>query len=249
MTTATTKTPRPRRMARALDVTAQPQAKPTSKLDQLEALLLAEPGASLAEMMAATGWQPHSVRGAMAGLKRDFPDGLDYRIAYDPTVFVRASLEAVRELPAHATAGQPVTYHVSLRNLSGRPLKRFQLQETPPDPRPDEATFRLSEEPGEKLRNVFDRTFVYYRWNWLCEKRLLFDGGSSSFVEARADKKAARVDGDLSATFHALVMLFHRLKELPALVTLDELTVRQELSEKGTIAASFRLRIPLRAPE
>jgi uncharacterized protein (DUF58 family) len=98
-------------------------------------------------------------------------------------IFRRASLEAVRELPAHATAGQPVTYHVSLRNLSGRPLKRFQLQETPPDPRPDEATFRLSEEPGEKLRNVFDRTFVYYRWNWLCERRLLFDGGSSSFVE------------------------------------------------------------------
>lgn len=75
------------------------------------------------------------------------------------------------------------------------------------------------------------------------------DLGSSSFVEARADsKKAARVDGDLSATFHALVMLFHRLKELSALVTLDELTVRQELSERGTIAASFRLRIPLRAP-
>ncbi|MFZ5677475.1 MAG: efflux RND transporter permease subunit [Pseudomonadota bacterium] len=37
----------------------------------------------------------NAVRGAMAGLKRDFPDGLDYRIAYDPTVFVRASLEAV----------------------------------------------------------------------------------------------------------------------------------------------------------
>ena len=32
-----------------------------------------------------------------------------------------------------------------------------------------------------------------------------------------------------------------------ALVTLDELTVRQELTERGTIAASFRLRIPLRA--
>ncbi|MCW1926082.1 DUF58 domain-containing protein [Luteolibacter arcticus] len=98
-------------------------------------------------------------------------------------LFRRASLEAVRDLPAHATAGQPMTYHVTLRNLSRRPLKRFQLQETPPDPRPDEETFRLSEEPGEKLRNVFDRSFAYYRWNWLCEKRLLFDGGSSPVVD------------------------------------------------------------------
>ena len=98
-------------------------------------------------------------------------------------LFRGASLEAERELPAHATAGQPVTYHVTLRNLSGRPLKRFQLQETPPDPRPDEATFRLSEEPGENLRNAFDRTFAYYRWTWLCEKRLLFDGGRSPLVE------------------------------------------------------------------
>jgi len=38
-----------------------------SKLDQLEALLLRKDGASIAEMTEATGWQQHSVRGAMAG--------------------------------------------------------------------------------------------------------------------------------------------------------------------------------------
>jgi hypothetical protein len=42
-------------------------AKAPSKLDQVEALLLAKGGASIAEIMAATGWQQHSVRGAMAG--------------------------------------------------------------------------------------------------------------------------------------------------------------------------------------
>ncbi|MCW1887275.1 DUF58 domain-containing protein [Luteolibacter flavescens] len=98
-------------------------------------------------------------------------------------LFRRASLEATRELPAHATAGQPVTYHITLHNRSRRPLKRFQLQETPPDPRPDEATFRLSVEPGEKQRNFFDRTFAYYRWQWLCDTRLLFDGGRSQVIE------------------------------------------------------------------
>jgi hypothetical protein len=38
-----------------------------SKLDRLEALLRREGGASLAELVAAAGWQKHSIRGAMAG--------------------------------------------------------------------------------------------------------------------------------------------------------------------------------------
>ncbi len=39
----------------------------TSKLDQLTSVLSDPAGASIATMMAATGWQAHSVRGAMAG--------------------------------------------------------------------------------------------------------------------------------------------------------------------------------------
>ncbi len=38
-----------------------------SKLDHLAALLAREDGCSLAEMMDATSWQAHSVRGALAG--------------------------------------------------------------------------------------------------------------------------------------------------------------------------------------
>ena len=41
--------------------------KPRRKLDQVETLLLGPQGASIAEIMAATGWQQHSVRGAIAG--------------------------------------------------------------------------------------------------------------------------------------------------------------------------------------
>lgn len=48
---------------------AQPTKAP-SKLDCVEALLLAPTGASIAELVAATGWQQHSVRGAMAGALR-----------------------------------------------------------------------------------------------------------------------------------------------------------------------------------
>lgn len=52
---------------------ASPSTPPTTgtKLDRLAALLARRNGASIAEMMSATGWQPHSVRGALAGsLKR-----------------------------------------------------------------------------------------------------------------------------------------------------------------------------------
>jgi multidrug efflux pump len=37
----------------------------------------------------------NEVRATMAELKKNFPDGLDYNIVYDPTVFVRRSIEAV----------------------------------------------------------------------------------------------------------------------------------------------------------
>lgn len=41
--------------------------KPATKLDTLEKLLKRKSGASIAEMAKATGWQQHSVRGAIAG--------------------------------------------------------------------------------------------------------------------------------------------------------------------------------------
>lgn len=47
------------------------RATGTTKLDQLASLLAQRDGASIDEMMSATGWQSHSVRGALAGsLKR-----------------------------------------------------------------------------------------------------------------------------------------------------------------------------------
>lgn len=45
--------------------TAAPKA--ASKLDTLEKLLKRKNGATIAEMSKATGWQQHSVRGALAG--------------------------------------------------------------------------------------------------------------------------------------------------------------------------------------
>ena len=47
--------------------TAAGSARPEGKLATLKGLLRREQGATLAELTAATGWQSHSVRGAMSG--------------------------------------------------------------------------------------------------------------------------------------------------------------------------------------
>lgn len=46
---------------------APSDAAPATKLDTIIALLRRDGGATLAELVEATGWQAHSVRGALAG--------------------------------------------------------------------------------------------------------------------------------------------------------------------------------------
>lgn len=47
-----------------------PTKKPPSKIDQVVALLCRPTGATLDELVAATGWQPHTTRATLAGLKK-----------------------------------------------------------------------------------------------------------------------------------------------------------------------------------
>ena len=67
----TSTTPKNSRKPRQAKSAAQPREckdanKPT-RLSQLEALLTRPSGTTIVEMCEATGWQAHSVRGAMAG--------------------------------------------------------------------------------------------------------------------------------------------------------------------------------------
>lgn len=50
--------------------TAQLRTRKPSKLDLITERLRAPMGASLEELMAATGWQSHSVRAGMTGLRK-----------------------------------------------------------------------------------------------------------------------------------------------------------------------------------
>lgn len=71
-TAATTAKVGKSRPPKAASVPSDPPVAPPppSKLDQLAALLAAPAGATIAAMTAATGWQAHSVRGALAGALR-----------------------------------------------------------------------------------------------------------------------------------------------------------------------------------
>lgn len=97
-----------------------------------------------------------------------------------PWAFSRkALLQARREVPRHATAGQPLRYRVRVSNAGRRGVERAWLAEVPPDPRPDREEFTLLREPGEESRNGFDRVFAYFRWQWLMLRRRLFTDGFS----------------------------------------------------------------------
>jgi hypothetical protein len=48
----------------------EPSAKPPSKKDQVIALLRRKSGASLDEMVSATGWLPHTTRAMLTGLRK-----------------------------------------------------------------------------------------------------------------------------------------------------------------------------------
>lgn len=56
----------PKKLTQAVVETQQPSRGP-SKLAELERLLRRPEGATVADLAAATGWQPHSVRGALSG--------------------------------------------------------------------------------------------------------------------------------------------------------------------------------------
>ncbi len=49
---------------------AEPKSKAPSKSNTVQKLLGRTKGASIAEIMAATGWQPHSARAFLSGLRK-----------------------------------------------------------------------------------------------------------------------------------------------------------------------------------
>jgi len=76
-------------------------------------------------------------------------------------------LDVRRRLPRYATAGEPLTYHLLVRNPAGRRRAGISILEDLEDPRPAFDAFASTPEPEESGRNWFDRKVAWHRWVWL----------------------------------------------------------------------------------
>lgn len=95
-------------------------------------------------------------------------------VAFFAALTRRAKLRIKRHMPAYGTVGETIEYTVECVNCGRFTLANFYLQDLAPDPRPTKALFLNSREPGEELRNGFDRRYLAYRWMWMTRRRLLF---------------------------------------------------------------------------
>lgn len=88
-------------------VTILPTVRGASKRDTLISLLSQEDGASVAELMAATGWLPHTVRAALTGLRKRGMDILRFAGAGGTRYRVGAAKvpDCMSDADGHSAAG------------------------------------------------------------------------------------------------------------------------------------------------
>ncbi|MBI1943079.1 MAG: DUF58 domain-containing protein [Betaproteobacteria bacterium] len=136
----------------------------------------------LRERLTPAGWLALGAAGAAGAAGLDTNQTVTYRafaflaallaLAWVASLLFRARLEASRDLPRYATAGEPFSYRVSIANRGARALAGASVGERFRDPRPGYDEWRRAREPGEERRNWWDRSVGYFRWRWLIERRL-----------------------------------------------------------------------------
>jgi uncharacterized protein (DUF58 family) len=96
--------------------------------------------------------------------------GVALLISFGWTFVKRPLFKAERVLPRFGTAGSPLQYRVRVTNPTRQTQAAVTIMEDLGDPRPTREQFLNNPEPGEHKRNLFDRTFAFYRWMWLMEQ-------------------------------------------------------------------------------
>lgn len=111
-------------------------------------------------------------------------------------IFRSASVKATHRLPRYATTGEPLRLSILIENTGRKKLRAVSFAQTPPDPRPSLHEFSNLPEPEEETRNAFDRTMVYYRWQWLLSRKRGFIGGESdkSIDLEPSEKKSVSIE-------------------------------------------------------
>ncbi len=164
----------------------------------------------LRERLTYAGWLALGMAGAAAAAGLDTNQTVTYRAFTFLAALLALSwlaslalarlgaprLEARRELPRYATAGERCEYRVVLVNRAARPLPAASVQERFHDPRPGYEEWRRAREPGEERRNWWDRTVGYFRWRWLIERRVPRDAAAGAL-----DRLAAGESRELRLAF------------------------------------------------
>jgi uncharacterized protein (DUF58 family) len=96
-----------------------------------------------------------------------------------------------RNLPRFATAGEELSYRISVGNSGTKPLADVEVRERFTNVRPSFDEFRRGRDPGDAQRNWFDRKGGYFRWRHLVERRLpeRAKGGLLSLMPAGAQSE------------------------------------------------------------
>jgi uncharacterized protein (DUF58 family) len=105
------------------------------------------------------------------------------------SLFFRLRVTASRALPKFGTAGESVEYRLQLHNHSAKVQRGLSLIEQTEASPPTREEFVNTPEPGEKRRNIYDRTFLFYRWRWLLGKKQRMQANERSLppLPAKAD--------------------------------------------------------------
>ncbi len=88
------------------------------------------------------------------------------------SLMFRARVEIRRTLPRFATAGEELTYRISVGNTANKPLADVEIRERFGNLRPTYEEFRRARDPRASQRNWVDRKGGYFRWRHLIERRL-----------------------------------------------------------------------------
>ncbi len=159
--------------------------------------------------------------------------------------FRRAQVKVTRKLPRLATAGEVMHYRCKVSNSGKKNVAGACLLELPPDNRPSFLLFNRAKEPGEETRNIFDRTFGYYRWEWLQKTLTLFTNKPSPPLPRLKPGESANVT--LSLTPHKRgVIIFRDLRLcLPDPLGIFQRCRRAASGRDKLIVLPHRYRLPL----
>lgn len=159
-------------------------------------------------------------------------------------VFRRADLLATHQLPPHATVGEPVKFSVLIENKGRRAVKCLRLLQSPPDPRPPLAEFSALREPGEENRNPFDRTMIYYRWQWLLSRKRGFSSPESIEVGNLAKAGSTQVTMELTPHNRGVVQLHEIRALLPDPLGFFQKCISVDAKRTGLVVLPRRYRLP-----